>query len=333
MYATPHARRCFATPTQDTQDSHANRSYDTVRILVWSLAGLVVLLAVVFAATAVALPGCRACHDSKAFVTQTGKSSHAKIECVRCHVQPGVAQRVVYTYHLIFGMTLRVAPTGSGPVAGIPDSTCRSCHEVVMSKLTTSRGLSIQHARCSKGRMCTDCHAQAAHGTAVSWATSADMNTCLDCHARDTCTTCHVSRSSYERISTGEWAVTHGPSWRQTHGMGSLKTCIACHAADYCVRCHGIALPHAAGYVRDHPAEANAHRKDCTGCHMQAFCDRCHGLEMPHPAIFTPAHSFIVEQQGSTRCLRCHLQEDCDLCHVRHVHPGGAVLPPGGGLR
>ena len=303
----------------------------------WSLAGLVVLVAVLIGATAAVLPGCEACHSSKKLVAQTQRSAHAEIECTRCHVQPGAAARVTYAYRLIFGMALRVSPSGSGPVASVSNSTCLSCHEAVMTEVVTANGLSIDHAQCAKGRLCTDCHSGTAHGTAVAWPKTAQMNQCLECHSTDTvrgdCDMCHSAKSERERVRAGEWVVTHGANWQQTHGMGDSKTCAACHPADYCVRCHGLSLPHGPDYVRNHSAQALEQRKDCDTCHKQGFCDGCHGLEMPHPGVFTPAHSFVVDQKGSALCLRCHVQDDCDNCHVKHVHPGGATLPPGSGLQ
>ena len=163
------------------------------------------------------------------------------------------------------------------------------------------------------------------------------MNVCLDCHnsstVRSDCTTCHAERSMSQRVSTGEWQVTHGPNWKQTHGMGDLDTCAACHPTNFCVRCHGISLPHGPDFIKLHPTLALTNRQDCTVCHQQSFCDNCHGLPMPHPAAFTPAHPTIVQKQGTAVCMRCHIQDDCTNCHIAHVHPGGATLPPStGGL-
>jgi hypothetical protein len=308
-----------------------------IRILIWSLAGAIVLFALVFGVTAATLPGCTLCHRSSAFVAETNKSAHTDVSCTRCHVQPGVSSRIGYAYHMIFGMLLRVSPTGTGPISGIPNETCRSCHEVVMQRTVTRNGLSIKHSLCSKGRQCTDCHSQTAHGAATTWPLTAQMSQCLECHAtsavRSNCTKCHAARSERQRLLTGEWAVTHGPNWKQTHGMGSLSTCAACHPNDYCVRCHGIPLPHNADFLKNHPLAAQTQRKDCAVCHKQTFCDSCHGLEMPHPVAFTPAHPAIVRKQGSTVCMRCHIVDDCTNCHIKHVHPGGATLPPGTGLK
>ena len=323
--------------SQGAGDLQPNRAYNVIRSVIWALGGLVLLVALVLGVTAVTLPGCKACHNAPVFVQQTAAGAHSKIECVRCHVQPGVPSRVDYAFHLIFGMGLRVSPTSSGPIAGIPNATCLSCHAAVMKRVVIANGISIKHELCIRGRLCTDCHSQTAHGGAVKWAKTPQMNQCLDCHAaskvRSDCTMCHSARSPQDRIRTGSWAVTHGPNWKQTHGMGVLKTCASCHPDNYCVRCHGIPLPHGPDFMRTHPVQAMSNRKDCAVCHKQAFCDNCHGLEMPHPVTFAPLHSSIVKKQGSAKCLRCHIQEDCDLCHLKHIHPGGATLPPGIGLR
>jgi hypothetical protein len=201
-----------------------------------------------------------------------------------------------------------------------------------MQGKVTANGLSILHEQCAKGRMCIDCHSVTAHGSAVGWPKTFDMNMCLDCHntdrVRSDCGLCHAEKTQTDRISSGEWAITHGPNWKQTHGMGDLKTCAACHPNDFCVRCHGIPLPHNADFIRTHPTFALTNSTDCAVCHQQSFCNDCHGLPMPHPADFTPQHSVIVKQQGAAKCLRCHVQDDCDNCHAKHVHPGGATSAP-----
>lgn len=310
-----------------------------IRIVVWSLAGLVVLAALILGVTAITLPGCSLCHNSATFVDQTNKNPHRKIACVQCHVQPGAASRVAYAYHMIFGMGLRVAPTGSGPISGVADGTCLSCHADVMTKIVQFNGISIKHSDCSKGRICTDCHSDSAHGDAIKWPTVAQMNMCLDCHdtsrVRSDCTTCHAARSMQARLTTGEWTVTHGTNWRRTHGMGNLKTCASCHPSNFCVRCHGIPLPHNADFIRTHPVDAATHLNDCRVCHTvdgpKSFCVSCHQLPMPHPVSFAPTHPTIVRRVGQQVCLRCHVIDDCNNCHIKHIHPGGATLPPGNG--
>lgn len=322
--------------TQGVADLQQNRAWKVIQIVIWSLAGLVVVTALLLGVTAVTLPGCTLCHSSKDFTAQTAKRAHRSVTCTQCHVQPGVASRIQYAYHEVFGMGLRLAPTGTGPIATIPDATCLSCHAEVMQKTVTANGLSVKHANCAKGRLCIDCHSDTAHGSTVKWQTTSQMNECLECHsttqARSNCNMCHSGRSISARLTTGEWAVTHGPNWKQTHGMGTLSTCAACHPDNFCVRCHGIPLPHGPDFIRSHPLWAQTNRESCNGCHTNAFCLNCHQLPMPHPKDFTPSHPQIVKARGQQVCLRCHVTDDCQNCHLKHVHPGGANLPPGTGL-
>ena len=316
---------------------HKNGVTGVLRAAVWGLAGLVVLGVLLVGVSAATLPGCGACHQAKTFVAQSRSSRHAQVACIRCHVAPGVTPRIAYGYRVIFGMTLRLTGPASGSAAVVSNAACLSCHEAVMKNVVSNNGLSIRHADCSRGRLCTDCHSETAHGSSVRWVKTVQMNQCLDCHSaqkvQSACEVCHSGRSAQQRLQSGEWSVTHGPNWKQTHGMGDVKTCTSCHPGNYCVKCHGLAMPHDSDFIRNHPSQALSQRKDCNVCHNQAFCDDCHGLAMPHPASFTPAHSGIVKKNGSATCMRCHVQDDCDTCHVRHIHPGGATTAPSGGAR
>jgi hypothetical protein len=318
-------------------DLQQNAATRVIRLIIWALAGFVVLVCVILGATAVFLPGCQSCHSSSQFVTQTAAHAHAKVDCVRCHVAPGIAPRVQYAYNVAFGMALRIdSGSGAGPVVTVPDSTCLSCHSDVMKSVVSGNGISIQHSNCSKGRMCVECHSDTAHGSAVQWVETFSMNTCLDCHnattTRNSCTTCHAGRSEHQLLLTDEWSTTHGSDWKQAHGAGDLKTCASCHdTATFCARCHGIPLPHSADFIKLHPIQALSNRAACSVCHQQTFCDNCHGIPMPHTLDFAPQHPNIVQARGKQLCLHCHVQSDCDNCHLKHVHPGGALLPPRSG--
>ena len=233
-------------------------------------------------------------------------------------------------------MVLGLGSSGGRTAAAVDDQTCLSCHPDIMREVTSSRGLRFAHVTCTEGRACSDCHSETAHGSSVAWPRFAQMDACLECHsaikAYDDCDTCHVERSSGDRLGSGAWAATHGATWQTTHGMGDDRTCAGCHPQDYCVRCHGVPLPHSADYVRLHPLQANVLGPACASCHERSFCDGCHGMEMPHPATFTALHPQNVREGGEAACLRCHVKKDCTTCHARHVHPGGAQLPPGGAL-
>lgn len=209
-----------------------------------------------------------------------------------------------------------------------PRSACLDCHEDVLMRTVERGGLMIDHGTCAgPGVACTDCHWGVGHGSPARPARGIAMDRCMECHddieASWDCDTCHVGSGHASRPSVGSWAVTHGPEWRRTHGMGEVSTCGACHSPDLCADCHEVSLPHPGGYVNGkHGEEAKPDTSRCVACHQQSFCDDCHSVEMPHPADFLPTHSSVVEAQGEDSCAWCHVLDDCDLCHVGHVHPG-----------
>jgi hypothetical protein len=304
------------------------------RAIIWVLGGVMVVGLSTIGVTTATLPGCTLCHSSAKWVQQTSASTHADIACARCHVSPGVASRLTFASREVFGMALRISPVSGRADAAVRDDTCLSCHRPILDKVVRANGLSIDHSKCAKGSLCSDCHSGVAHGSSVPWRRVVEMDRCLACHSTDrvssACDTCHAAKSGRERLGLGTWAVTHGASWKTTHGMGDWETCGACHPKDYCVPCHGLALPHSRDFLTLHPAEAAASQATCRACHKSAFCDGCHGVEMPHPAAFTPLHADLVRSKGEEACLRCHDETDCSDCHAKHVHPGGATLRPGG---
>ena len=186
----------------------------------------------------------------------------------------------------------------------------------------------MNHATCTEGMTCTDCHSRVAHGDDVDWPREYDMFACVSCHMTEAisveCDLCHVPRTSDERIRTGSFALTHSAGWRQTHGMGDSLACAACHPADKCFDCHGPGVPHEAAFTVNHGEYATLEGAQCTTCHSEDFCSDCHGLEMPHPKTFTPEHSALVEASGREDCDNCHDEWGCADCHTLRVPPGNA---------
>ena len=300
------------------------------RWLTWLMiagAGALVLALGATAYTAAVLPGCESCHDDSEFVAATAAAPHAEIDCASCHVGTAAADRVSFGARQVFHMQLRVVSGEGRDWEVVPDTRCRSCHEDIDQAVASSGGLKIAHVTCAVGSECTDCHSATGHGTATAWVRVYDMETCLECHvsqANSDCDLCHAGQLASDRIASGTFAITHGPEWEKTHGMGDGATCAACHTAASCEKCHGVGLPHASGFVDDHAEFAVSEQAQCNGCHEPAFCSNCHGLEMPHPTTFIRGHSDAAEANEAL-CQRCHAGPDCTQCHETHVHPGGAI--------
>jgi len=312
-----------------------------MRILVAALALVAVLVAM--SATVGSLPRvCGGCHAMRPFTQSLGESAHSGVSCYSCHASPNTGGRIGLKVAEITRMYIPgiLGAEVRGPTTRIDRDNCLGCHAEVLTR-TVERGLRISHASCAATGACDECHSATAHLTATRWITEPTMEACVACHrdrgATVACDACHAERSQEVRLTRGPWAVTHGPNWKQTHGMGDLRTCNACHEPSKCVKCHGVELPHPVGFGGTHSAAAMGAPDSCAQCHdRRAFCDDCHGIEMPHPAEFLPTHMDVAGSLEDPVCLKCHYQEDCDLCHVTHVHPGatdgtvGDTLPKTG---
>jgi hypothetical protein len=295
---------------------------------------LVALVAVVVLATGTVLPRCALCHGGGALGRATQASIHKGVDCASCHVGSGAAARVSFAFQQAGHLAAGIAPAAAAGAAAVGDDRCLSCHAAIQTRVSTFNGLRIKHSSCARGSKCTDCHSNTAHGVATIWPKTYNMDLCLHCHGTDpklaACDLCHQSRKTQDRLTTGPWAVTHGPNWRQTHGAGDEFTCATCHPKGYCDQCHGPGLPHTPQFRADHPAVAALPGARCSSCHKPSFCDDCHGLPMPHPLKFIETHSTTVKTGGKAVCERCHSATDCTKCHEMHVHPGGAIklTPP-----
>lgn len=275
----------------------------------------------------VALPGCESCHARRAFRAATSEAPHATVDCRSCHVPAGWVSRVAFSLRQPLHMFIPLTGGADRDAAAVPDQRCLACHEDVRAARVSSRGIRISHESCTAEAACTDCHSATAHGRETPWVRVAEMDGCLACHipeAKTGCDLCHERPDPVNRVGSRTFAVTHGPQWRSTHGMGDAATCMVCHQEDDCEGCHGPGLPHEPRFIQVHADSAAEPGAKCTECHSASFCDACHGTRMPHPAGFTRDHPRAAGDARET-CRRCHAGSDCTACHEKHVHPGGVV--------
>lgn len=294
-----------------------------ITIVVATVVAIVALTTV--GSYAAASADCTDCHKSVS--TQVEHSSHADLECATCHVSPTMLGRTRFGATLLFGMAVHVVDTTRAPALNVPNSRCTSCHDDLAG--TAGNTLKIDHEACAPYDQCVKCHTNVGHDTEKSISEALDMFDCLSCHNKtqqtQDCDSCHAGRLPEDRIKTGSFAVTHGPDWQKTHGMGNMSACSACHTADKCAKCHGTGVPHTYSFQRVHGSYGKSAGAQCATCHTTAYCQDCHGIEMPHPAGFKETHSDTVKADGQDLCMTCHIQSDCTTCHTMHIHPGGSV--------
>jgi thiol-disulfide isomerase/thioredoxin len=262
---------------------------------------------------------CGSCKATKPAATAWAQSVHAKVECVECHIPPGLDEQIKWRtkeWLNIWADYLnvpRVDQEGERP----GNDNCTPCHD--MSTVGDVHGdVKMPHSRHVEisGLVCVDCHDKVSHGTRAQ-AGRVSMSVCSMCHAQvtatDECGFCHTKPMHPED--------THPPDYIETHGREALadeSACLRCHhdPQSFCDDCHSRPTPdHFSGTWRyTHNVVAEKDRQGCMGCHDEAFCAQCH--QVSHPADWLQTHQAVAAKGGGS-CLTCHPQSMCDACHAR----------------
>lgn len=208
-------------------------------------------------------------------------STHARIPCWGCHVDPGVAGFVkfgaksfpAFYSQLIYGPK----PTNLFDVPG--RSACQKCH-TSYRQVSANGDLLIPHrAHVEVLKVnCATCHKDLVHSKNSEGYNAPEMSMCLaECHdgkqASNKCADCHTRKHVPDNH--------RGKDWLQTHStVVASVDCGECHAytPDYCNECH-LKRPasHAGNWKKDHKtAVGQRGEKGCLVCHGQKFCKDCH---------------------------------------------------------
>lgn len=267
---------------------------------------------------------CSGCHGEQ--VGEWRSSSHSGVSCYRCHQRPGVAGVVEQRVRMVRMVSSAVTGTHTA-VGHVRSLHCLECHDELRGKTVVADGIRMRHKDViERGDACVSCHSSVAHDASDGDLRSVQMDSCLECHkpplTTDDCATCHVGPSRSGSSDATPWKITHGQTWRYTHGMGDPDSCAACHSRGYCIKCHGMELPHPSAWGNTHGAVAAQAPLLCSPCHTSDLCATCHVTDMPHADGFLSAHSAEAAGVGRAACLTCHIEASCDACHARHIHPG-----------
>ena len=150
---------------------------------------------------------CARCHPMQEFVAAWEDSTHADVNCEKCHLTPGLfgflggkiaGLQVVMNY-----ARGRFEDYSFNAVVG--NASCLQCHENVMSKnvhADSSVGVLVSHKNIvESGGKCISCHSTVGHPAAIPAGaqTHPTMATCVQCHNDETaplrCNLCHVNRN------------------------------------------------------------------------------------------------------------------------------------------
>lgn len=208
-------------------------------------------------------------------------STHGKMACIDCHVDPGTASLILFGGRSVpaFYSQLLQGPSETNLLSVPSRSACRKCHTAYRA-VSPAGDLRIPHkAHVEVLKIdCAECHEDLVHSANERGFNRPRMVMCLErCHdgekATTECTKCHTRKQtpdSHER-----------PDWLEVHSeMTEEIDCAECHAwsPDYCEKCHTKRpSSHAGNWKKDHAAHAERRGKGCLVCHGgQRFCKRCH---------------------------------------------------------
>jgi len=209
------------------------------------------------------------------------RSTHARVSCAQCHVDPGVIGFVTFAARSIpaFYSQLIFGPTSQNLLQTPHTAACQRCHTGYRT-VSPAGDLLIPHEAhvVVLHIACPVCHKNLVHSLNTQGYNTPEMQTCLTlCHngvkATNQCDKCHTQK----QVPPGH----KNKNWLQIHPTMVTKiNCGQCHAwqPNYCKACHSIRPPtHVGNWKQLHQFAVKAEGdKGCLFCHGAAFCKNCH---------------------------------------------------------
>ena len=209
-------------------------------------------------------------------------STHAKVGCADCHVDPGVSGLLAFAAKSVpaFYSQLLFGPKPTNLLAVPSAAACEKCH-TVNRQVSPSGDLLIPHREHVEvlGIKCAVCHKNLVHSLNSQGFNTPEMATCMTCHdgkqATNECVKCHTQKQVPASHKKADWLDIHGTQSEKIN-------CGQCHGyqPDYCrTTCHEQLPPsHAGNFNQTHQFRIAARgTKGCYFCHVSVkFCDQCH---------------------------------------------------------
>lgn len=252
---------------------------------------------------------CKSCHIMVPYFASWAKSSHKGVECLACHLPPGVAGHIQGKIQALSQLTRYVTRTyGTRPWAEVLDANCTECHSLdSLQKPLVRNHHKFDHRPHITGMVrnkklkCTTCHTQVEVGTHIG----VSYQVCFVCHFKPT--------------PTGE--------------LPKMAACFTCHEPpDKMIEFQD---------TRESHKDLVARGVSCNNCHSGIIegtapvsklrCQGCHAARENLDKLNDPAtiHKVHVTGKG-VYCLRCHNEivherkpvdlvrsrSECSACHL-----------------
>jgi hypothetical protein len=209
------------------------------------------------------------------------QSTHARMSCVSCHVDPGpVAFMSFFVRSIPAFYAQLLGGSGKTNLLGVPDRrACQSCH-TSYREVSPSGDLLMPHrAHVEILKIgCAVCHTKLVHWPNPLGFNRPDMMGCMNtCHngkkATATCSKCHTNKAVPDNHKAANWLKVHGQ-------MQSKINCGKCHgwSPHYCETCHSVRpASHKGNWKTAHAVRGRLDAKGCKFCHGgEKFCKKCH---------------------------------------------------------
>ena len=206
-------------------------------------------------------------------------STHSKVSCADCHVDPGARGFLTFWARSIPAFYSQlVSGASSTNLLRAPDrEACQKCHTTYRT-VAPSGDLRIPHRAhvVVLGMECKTCHKNLVHSPNRRGFNRPEMEDCLTCHngddASNECSDCHTNKAAPENHTQKDWLQVHGQ-------MAEAIDCAQCHdwTPKYCEACHTQRpASHTGNWKSAHAEPAKARGDGCLVCHKKAFCEECH---------------------------------------------------------
>jgi len=256
----------------------------STRLLKWGAAGLVAVVVILLVLPVVSMLQPDYYRRYPALgqrMDHWAVSTHSRISCVDCHVEPGASGFLAFAGKSIpaFYSQLLSGPSSTNLLTAPSRAACQKCH-TSYRRVAPSGDLLIPHkAHVEVLKMeCNTCHKDLVHSLNDRGFNRPEMEGCVKtCHdgdkASNECTDCHTRKHTPKSHSSGQWLQTHGQ-------VADMDECSSCHdwTPDFCADCHEQRpASHVGNWKKDHGPAAEKRGDGCLVCHGgKKFCEECH---------------------------------------------------------
>lgn len=210
-------------------------------------------------------------------------STHARMSCVACHVEPGTAGAMRFWAKAMPAFYSQVlSGVKDDNVLDVPSQqACRKCH-TTYRRVSASGDLLVPHrAHVELVKIdCAVCHKDLVHSSNRDGFNQPEMSTCMNlCHdgtkATDMCQKCHTRKQVPVSHKRSDFLQVHNTLTEEIN-------CGQCHgwSPDYCKQCHTKRpRSHTGVWKQGHQVRANKRGiKGCVFCHEGGieYCMKCH---------------------------------------------------------